>query len=228
MFMSRSNTNPRPAHDWQIDDARALYRVATWGEGYFDINERGAVTVTPRRNGPAIDLDALTDEIQRAGLRLPVLARFTDILGDRITRLCDAFEGARERHDYAGRYTVVYPVKVNQQRAVVEGLVAAGGERAGLEAGSKPELMAVLALAAPGSVIVCNGYKDSAFLRLAMIGQQLGHCVYIVVESLPSWCPSPKSPKSWACGPTSACACVWRASPPATGRTPAARNPSSA
>ncbi|ERJ19318.1 Biosynthetic arginine decarboxylase protein [Salinisphaera shabanensis E1L3A] len=182
MFMSRSNLNPRATHRWHIDDAKALYRVATWGEGYFDINDRGAVTVTPRVGAPSIDLDALTDEIQRAGLRLPVLARFTDILGDRIDRLCHAFETARTRHDYDGRYTVVYPVKVNQQRAVVERLVAAGGERAGLEAGSKPELMAVLALAAPGSVIVCNGYKDSAFLRLAMIGQQLGHRVYIVVE----------------------------------------------
>ena len=180
--MSRTQSTPHAPADWQIDDARALYRVATWGDGYFDINNRGAVTVTPRKGGPVIDLDRLTDEIQQAGLRLPVLARFTDILGDRINRLCDAFEAARERHDYAGRYTVVYPVKVNQQRAVVEQLVASGGARAGLEAGSKPELMAVLALAAPQSVIVCNGYKDRAFLRLAMIGQQLGHRVYIVVE----------------------------------------------
>ncbi|MES1950164.1 arginine decarboxylase [Salinisphaera sp. S4-8] len=180
--MSRPQPTPHAAADWQIDDARALYRVATWGDGYFDINDRGAVTVTPQKGGPAIDLDRLTDEIQQAGLRLPVLARFTDILGDRINRLCDAFEAARERHDYDRRYTVVYPVKVNQQRAVVEQLVASGGVRAGLEAGSKPELMAVLALAAPQSVIVCNGYKDRAFLRLAMIGQQLGHRVYIVVE----------------------------------------------
>jgi arginine decarboxylase len=180
--MSQINQDTSEAPAWRIDDARALYRVATWGDGYFDINERGAVTVTPKVGGPTIDLDALTDEIQRAGLRLPVLARFTDILGDRVDRLCDAFAAARERHDYAGRYTVVYPVKVNQQRAVVEQLVAAGGDRAGLEAGSKPELMAVLALAAPGSVIVCNGYKDRAFLRLAMIGQQLGHRVYIVAE----------------------------------------------
>lgn len=180
--MSQINQGTSEEPVWQVDDARALYRVATWGEGYFDINDRGAVTVTPKADGPVIDLDALTDEIQRAGLRLPVLARFTDILGDRIDRLCKAFEQARERHGYDGRYTVVYPVKVNQQRAVVEKLVAAGGKRAGLEAGSKPELMAVLALAAPGSVIVCNGYKDRAFLRLALIGQQLGHRVYIVVE----------------------------------------------
>lgn len=175
-------SGPHTQADWSIDDARALYRTATWGEGYFDINDRGAVSVSPVADGPAIDLDALTDDLQRAGLRLPVLVRFTDILGDRINRLCHAFESARTRYDYAGRYTVVYPVKVNQQRAVVEQLVAAGGERAGLEAGSKPELMAVLALAAPGSTIVCNGYKDRAFLRLALIGQQLGHRVFIVVE----------------------------------------------
>ncbi|MES1927039.1 biosynthetic arginine decarboxylase [Salinisphaera sp. T31B1] len=172
----------RTQADWSIDDARALYRIAAWGEGYFDINARGAVSVTPVPGGPAIALDELTEQIKRAGLRLPVLVRFTDILGDRIDRLTRAFEDARRRHDYDGRYTVVYPVKVNQQRAVVEQLVSAGGERAGLEAGSKPELMAVLALAAPGSTIVCNGYKDRAFLRLALIGQQLGHRVFIVVE----------------------------------------------
>ena len=172
------------SHDpaWCLDDARALYRVATWSEGYFDIGAAGTLEARPRPGAPAIDLDALTDEIQQAGLRLPVLVRFTDILGDRINRLCDAFAAACERHAYAGRYTVVYPVKVNQQRAVVEHLVAAGGSRAGLEAGSKPELMAVLALAEPGSTIVCNGYKDRAFLRLALAGQQLGHRVYIVVE----------------------------------------------
>ena len=137
------------SHDpaWCLDDARALYRVATWSEGYFDIGAAGTLEARPRPGAPAIDLDALTDEIQQAGLRLPVLVRFTDILGDRINRLCDAFAAACERHAYAGRYTVVYPVKVNQQRAVVEHLVAAGGSRAGLEAGSKPELMAVLALA---------------------------------------------------------------------------------
>lgn len=167
---------------WTIDRARNLYRVATWGDGYFDINEAGHVEVRPAADAPAVDLNALTDEIQAAGLRLPVLARFTDILGDRVTRVCDAFEAARAAHDYAGHYTLVYPVKVNQQRSVVEQLVSSGGDRVGLEAGSKPELMAVLALARPGSTIVCNGYKDRAFLRLALVGQQLGHRVFIVVE----------------------------------------------
>ena len=180
--MSQHNQRTASVPAWQIDDARALYRVKTWGEGYFDINERGAVTVTPKAGGPAIDLDALTDEIQRAGLRLPVLARFTDILGDRINRLCDAFEAARAAHDYAGRYTVVYPVKVNQQRAVVEHLVAAGGSRAGLEAGSKPELMAVLALAEPGSTIVCNGYKDRRYIETAILARRLGHQPMVVIE----------------------------------------------
>jgi len=167
---------------WTVDQARSLYRVATWGDGYFGINDAGHAEVRPALDAPAIDMDTLTDEIQASGLRLPVLVRFTDILGDRLTRLCDAFEGAREKHAYSGRYTVVYPVKVNQQRSVVEQLVMSGGDRAGLEAGSKPELMAVLALARPGSIIVCNGYKDWSFLRLAFAGQQLGHKVYIVVE----------------------------------------------
>lgn len=170
------------ARDWTLDDARRLYRVATWGDGYFGINDAGHTEVRPAAGMPAIDLDDLADEIQGAGLRLPVLVRFTDILGDRLNRLADAFDAACAAHDYAGHYTVVYPVKVNQQRSVVEHLVTAGGDRAGLEAGSKPELMAVLALARPGSTIVCNGYKDRAFLRLALAGQQLGHRVYIVVE----------------------------------------------
>ncbi len=174
---------PEAQNQWSLDDARALYRVATWGEGYYAVNARGAVEVRPLGEpGAAIDLDELSAEIRRAGLRLPVLARFTDILGDRVNRLCEAFDRARARHGYAGRYTVVYPVKVNQQRTVVEHIVAAGRERAGLEAGSKPELMAVLALALPASTIVCNGYKDRAFLRLALAGQQMGHQVYIVVE----------------------------------------------
>ncbi|MDA3922960.1 MAG: biosynthetic arginine decarboxylase [Salinisphaera sp.] len=186
MMSANASSTQRPATadtpSWSIDQAQALYRVATWGDGYFGINEAGHADVRPSVDAPAIDLDALTDEIQATGLRLPVLVRFTDILGDRLTRLCDAFEVARAEQNYAGRYTVVYPVKVNQQRSVVEQLVSAGGDRAGLEAGSKPELMAVLALARPGSVIVCNGYKDHAFLRLAFVGQQLGHKVYIVVE----------------------------------------------
>ena len=176
-----------PAHrgsaaPWQIDDATRLYRVGTWGDGYFHVNAKGHVEVQVPGRDAGVDLDHLADELQLQGLRLPVLVRFVDILADRITRLIQTFDDVREALDYSGHYTVVYPVKVNQQKSVCERLVAAGGARAGLEAGSKPELMAVLALARPGSTIVCNGYKDQAFLRLAMAGQQLGHDVHIVVE----------------------------------------------
>src|SRR5690606_17438845 len=123
------------------------------------------------------------------GLSLPVLVRFSDILHDRVNRLCDAFNQAARQQDYQGRYTVVYPIKVNQQRRVVEEIIKASPAmehgQVGLEAGSKPELMAVLALSErPGSTIVCNGYKDREYIRLALIGQKLGHNVYIVIEKL--------------------------------------------
>jgi arginine decarboxylase len=167
---------------WSIGMARELYRVAAWSEGYFDVDDAGRAVARPRPGGPGIPLPEVADAVLGAGLRLPVLVRFTDILADRVRGLCAAFDEARARHDFAGGYTAVYPVKVNQQRTVVEHIVRAGGERVGLEAGSKPELMAVLALAPAGCTIVCNGYKDRAFVRLALIGQRLGHPVYLVVE----------------------------------------------
>lgn len=173
--------------DWNIQEARETYNIAHWGGGYFDINEHGHLTVRPDRHQerPGIDLYALAGEIRRAGLTLPVLVRFTDILHDRIDTLCGAFARAMREDEYQGRFTAVYPIKVNQQRRVVEEILAHGGERVGLEAGSKPELMAVLALANHrDGVVVCNGYKDREYIRLALIGLQLGHRVYIVVEKL--------------------------------------------
>lgn len=167
---------------WSVGMARKLYRVAAWSEGYFDVDDAGRAMARPRRGGPEIALPEVVEAVLGAGLRLPVLVRFTDILADRVHGLCRAFDDACARHGYEGGYTAVYPVKVNQQRTVVEHIVRAGGERVGLEAGSKPELMAVLALAPPGCTIVCNGYKDRAFVRLALAGQQLGHPVYLVVE----------------------------------------------
>jgi arginine decarboxylase len=168
------------------DSARQLYNIPHWGAGYFDINERGHVCARPDRGaGPGIDLHDLTAEIQRAGLGLPVLVRFTDVLHDRVQTLCDAFQQAMQDEDYGGSYTAVYPIKVNQQRSVVAEILHSGGDRVGLEAGSKPELMAVLALSANhDSVVICNGYKDREYIRLALIGRQLGHRVYIVVEKL--------------------------------------------
>ena len=166
-----------------IQHARNVYNLAHWSGGYFDAGENGHLLARPRRDERSVDLDALSAEIRQAGLALPVLVRFTDILRDRVTHLCQAFAEAMARHDYAGRYTAVYPIKVNQQRSVVGELLAAeDGAQVGLEAGSKPELMAVLGLAARGSRIVCNGYKDRAYIRLALIGQQLGHHVTLVLE----------------------------------------------
>jgi len=171
---------------WTIRSARDTYNLAHWGEGYVDISDAGNVVVRPRRDdgSPVVDLYGLVSEIRAAGLSLPVLVRFTDILRDRVSSLCAAFAGATEAVGYGGSYTAVYPIKVNQQRVVVDHILRAGGGRVGLEAGSKPELMAVLGLAPVDSVIICNGYKDRTYVRLALIGRRLGHRVFIVVEKL--------------------------------------------
>jgi arginine decarboxylase len=169
-----------------IQDAREIFNIQRWGDGYFDINDEGHVVVFPtrRREDGSVDLHRLATEVSKHGLNLPVLFRFGDILRDRVDRLCDAFAKAMEYHEYKAGYTAVYPIKVNQQRVVVEDILRHGEGRVGLEAGSKPELMAVLAFAPAGATIVCNGYKDREYLRLALIGQQLGHRVYIVVEKM--------------------------------------------
>jgi arginine decarboxylase len=173
---------------WTLDQARELYNIANWNGGYFHVNGDGRVCLrVPGFNDhPGVDLYELALSLRASGQSsLPVLIRFEDILGDRVRRLRQAFDEAREEAGFEGAYTVVYPIKVNQQRSVVERILGEGGEggeRVGLEAGSKPELMAVLALSRPGGVIVCNGYKDREYLRLALIGQMLGHRVYIVIE----------------------------------------------
>ncbi|MDN6319417.1 MAG: biosynthetic arginine decarboxylase [Marinobacter sp.] len=176
-----SNTHASPAHK--------VYNIAQWSDGYIGVNSAGEVVIRPDRdsNGAEINLPELTRSLVNSGLQLPVLIRFTDILHDRVNQLCNAFNSAATEQNYEGRYTAVYPIKVNQQRRVVEELIAAepaaSNGQIGLEAGSKPELMAVLALAQQqGSVIVCNGYKDREYIRLALIGQKLGHRVFIVVE----------------------------------------------
>lgn len=168
---------------WSLQDARETYGLDHWGEGYFDINDLGHVAAHPRKDARlgAIDLYDLAREIGREGLALPVLVRFTDVLRDRVRLLAAAFDRARAEHDYQGSYTPVYPIKVNQQRGVVEGLIQGGG--LGLEAGSKSELLAILALSRGGTV-VCNGYKDRSYIRLALIGQSLGLNVHIVIEKL--------------------------------------------
>ncbi len=161
------------------------YAIHRWGDGYFEIDAQGHVGVRPRRQGDArIDLYRLAAEVQETGLSLPVLLRFVDILRDRVDALCRAFGTAAGEFGYQGRYTAVYPVKVNQQRCVIDEILAGGEGCVGLEAGSKPELMAVLAQSPLSGSIVCNGYKDREYIRLALIGQRLGHRVYLVIEKL--------------------------------------------
>jgi arginine decarboxylase len=169
---------------WTIEDTKRLYNIAHWSEGYFDINGQGHLTACPAGHGSfAVDLYQLIDEINASDLSLPVLVRFTDILHHRIDRLNRAFSGAKATHSYQGNFTAVYPVKVNQQFSVVNEIISNQTHVVGLEAGSKSELMAVLGLSNPAkSVIVCNGYKDREYIRLALIGRHLGHRIYIVIE----------------------------------------------
>ncbi len=172
--------------EWNIEKARNVYSLAHWGNGYFDINDRGHVVArpNPRSGHPGIDLYALTREFAAHNLTLPVLVRFSGILQHRVDELCSAFAQACRAEGYQAGYTAVYPIKVNQQRSVVDALLVHGGDRVGLEAGSKPELLAVLARSRLTGIVVCNGYKDREYIRLALIGKQLGHRVFIVVEKL--------------------------------------------
>ena len=167
-----------------IKTAKSIYNVERWGEGYFDINSKGEVEVTPlaQAGSSSINLPQLVNELQQQGLTLPILVRFTDILAHRADRLITAFAKAKAAKNYQGQYTAVYPIKVNQQFSVVEKLVGHDSNKVGLEAGSKPELMAVIGVATKPITIVCNGYKDSEFMRLACIAQSMGHNVNVVIE----------------------------------------------
>ena len=168
---------------WSLDQARKTYSIPHWAEGYFDVDAAGHVVVSPRGGqGKAISLPEIVDSARANGARMPLLVRFPDILGDRLGKLQAAFAQAQAEWEYAGGYTAVYPIKVNQHRGVAGTLASHHGEGFGLEAGSKPELMAVLALSRPGGLIVCNGYKDREYIRLALIGRKLGLQTFIVIE----------------------------------------------
>ncbi|BAU46626.1 arginine decarboxylase [Sulfurifustis variabilis] len=170
---------------WSSDKARETYNIPYWGSGYFDVSAQGHVVARPDPGAAGtIDLYELARSLPAHDLTLPVLVRFSGILQHRVRALCAAFDRATAALGYRGRYTAVYPIKVNQQSSVVEALLAQGGDRIGLEAGSKPELLAVLARSHEGGIVVCNGYKDREYIRLALIGRRLGHRVYIVVEKL--------------------------------------------
>jgi arginine decarboxylase len=172
---------------WTIDEAREHYNINGWGAGYFDINPKGNIVVRPdKKSAHHIDLKELVDDIQSKGYSLPVLIRFSDILKASIANLANSFQNSIEEYGFEGQYHGVYPIKVNQQRQVVEEIVKFGQPyNIGLEAGSKPELHAILAiLDNPEALLVCNGYKDEAFIRLALMSQKLGKKVFIVVEKL--------------------------------------------
>ena len=167
---------------WNSEKASNYYNIPHWGNGYFGLTEQGTVYVKPLKHGLSIDLFRLSRQIEAEGLRFPVLVRFNDILTDRVHTLQTAFSNAMQACNYRNAYTAIYPIKVNQQRLVVETLVKAGSDQFGLESGSKSELLAVLGLASRGSIIICNGYKDTEYVRLALIARKMGFQVYIIVE----------------------------------------------
>jgi arginine decarboxylase len=165
-------------------DASELYEIARWGKGYFGISEAGHVRVHPTKEaGRSIDLKQLIDQLQLRGIALPTLIRFRDVLQHRLRDIQEAFQVAINQHEYSGRYICVYPIKVNQQRQVVEEVLEFGRQYGfGLEAGSKPELLVVAALADNDTPIVCNGFKDAEFIEMAMLAQKIGRRIIPVVE----------------------------------------------
>ncbi|WP_297833450.1 arginine decarboxylase [Thermomonas sp.] len=169
--------------DWSPDLARKTYSIPHWADGYFDADAGGRILVRPRgAQGTELSLPGIVDAALAQGAKLPMLVRFPEILGSRLGKLQAAFAQAQKDWDYGGGYTAIYPIKVNQHAGVAGTLASHHGEGFGLEAGSKPELMAVLALSRPGGTIVCNGYKDREYIRLALIGRKLGLQTFIVIE----------------------------------------------
>ena len=181
---------------WDIQRARNVYNIHGWGAKYFDINEAGHVVARPLQDaGSAVDITDVIEEAKARGLKFPVLIRFQDILRHRVEAINLAFRNAITEFNYQGRYRGVFPIKVNQLREVVEEILDAGKPYDfGLEVGSKPELFAGLALQSQlGSLIVCNGYKDASFVRMALLGIKLGKRVIMVVEKLAFSSEAPKA-----------------------------------
>src|SRR6266513_2339486 len=172
---------------WDIQTARSLYHIDRGGAKYFDINAGGHVVAMPLQEaGAAVDLTDVVEEAKARGLKFPLLIRFQDILRHRVQSINEAFRGSIAEFNYMGKYRGVFPIKVNQLREVVEEILDAGKPYDfGLEVGSKPELFAGLALQSQmGSLIVCNGYKDASFIKMALLGTKLGKKVIMVVEKL--------------------------------------------
>ena len=171
---------------WRIEDSEELYNITGWGTSYFGINDKGHVVVTPRRDGVAVDLKELVDELQLRDVAAPTLVRFPDILDNRIEKMSSCFKQAAEEYGYKAENFIIYPIKVNQMRPVVEEIISHGKKfNLGLEAGSKPELHAVIAVNTDSdSLIVCNGYKDESYIELALLAQKMGKRIFLVVEKM--------------------------------------------
>src|SRR5512135_1427142 len=182
----RFTDNPvrEPADRWTTAEAAELYDVASWGKGYFSVGKNGNLQVHPEKDtSRAIDLKELVDNLQLRGISLPILIRFGEILKHRLGEMHQAFQNAIAEHNYKNNYCCVYPIKVNQQRQVVEEVFEYGRPyHFGLEAGSKPELLAVLAIADNQTPIICNGFKDDEYIEMAMLAQKAGRHILPVVE----------------------------------------------
>ena len=171
---------------WTIEDSKELYNINGWGTSYFGINAQGDVYVSPCKDGAEIDIKEIVDELALRDVTPPVLLRFPDILDNRIEKTASCFKRAAEEYNYKGESFVIYPIKVNQMRPVVEEIISHGEKfNLGLEAGSKPELHAVIAVQCQSdSLIICNGYKDQSYIELALLAQKMGKRIFIVVEKL--------------------------------------------
>ncbi len=171
---------------WRVEDSAELYNINGWGVNYFNINEKGHVYVTPRKDGVQIDLKELMDELDSRNITAPVLLRFPDILDNRIEKTATCFQKAAKEYNFKAEHFIIYPIKVNQMRPVVEEIISHGKRyNIGLEAGSKPELHAVLATNMDSdSPIICNGHKDQSYIELALLAQKMGKKVFLVAEKL--------------------------------------------
>ncbi|MBX7143340.1 MAG: biosynthetic arginine decarboxylase [Oligoflexia bacterium] len=171
---------------WDVSKSVNLYGISNWGEGYFDVNSDGDVIVRPNRNGQSINFKDIVRSLVQRGIQVPVLIRFDGIIRDRVNRFQQAFRSAFQENEYNGTYRAVFPVKVNQQRHVVDTIRLAGRDFGlGLEVGSKPELIAVLAMHdTPGALLLCNGYKDREYIELALVGRKFGRRSIIIIEQL--------------------------------------------
>jgi arginine decarboxylase len=181
---SRATRAVRLGDPWTVGDAAELYEIERWGKGYFSVGPNGHVLVhATKKSGESIDLKELIDHLQLRGLGLPILIRFKDILRQRLADIHGAFQAAMTQNQYEGKYFCVYPIKVNQQRQVVEEVLDFGRPYSfGLEAGSKPELLAVIAMAGNDTPIICNGFKDAEFIETAMLAHKMGRRIIPVVE----------------------------------------------